>query len=71
MVLNEMLRARERLGEYRRSVAQIRKFRNRFDNEELSEIYIIQPEVVNAILNTIDAHPDWDDEQVAENIDFD
>ena len=70
MVLNEMLRERERLGEGRIRVALVRKFRNRFGPEELAEIYILHPNVVKAILETLDAHPDWDDEQVAESIDF-
>ena len=71
MVLNEMIKGRERLAEHRRSVAQVRKFRNRFDAKELADIYIIEPKAVKAILEAIDAHPDWDDEQVAENVDFD
>lgn len=70
MVLNEMMRESRRLGERRRSVAQIRKFRGRFNTEELADIYIIEPKAVKAILETIDTHPDWDDEQVAENVDF-
>lgn|GEM_PF-1789677 len=70
MVLNEMIRNRERLAEHRRSVAQIRKFRGRYEAEELAEICFISPEALNTVLNTIDAHPDWDDEQVAESVDF-
>ena len=70
MVLNEMMRESRRLGERRRSVAQIRKFRGHFNTEELADIYIIEPKAVKAILETIDTHPDWDDEQVAENVDF-
>ena len=70
MVLLERDRANRRLGRNAGSVAQVRKFRNRYDSDELAEIYIIRPEVVKAILNTLDAHPDWDDEQVAENVDF-
>ena len=71
MVLNEMMRERERVGEHRVRVTQARKFRNRFAQEELAEICLVSPELLKAILDTIDAHPDWDDEQVAENVDFD
>ena len=70
MVLNEMMRERERFGERRRSVAQVRKFRNRFASEELAEICFVSPEILNAILDAIDTHPDWDDETIAENVDF-
>ena len=71
MMLVERDRRNRRLGERTRSVAQVRKFRNRFGADELAEIYILQPQAVEAILDAIDAHPDWDDETVAENVDFD
>ena len=51
-------------------VAQVRKFRNRYNPDELAEICFVSPEVLIVILDTIDAHPDWDDEQIAENVDF-
>ena len=70
MVLNELMREKMRLGRYTQSVAQVRKFRNRYDPDELAEIYIIHPKVVRGILNALDAHPDWDDEEIAESIDF-
>ena len=59
-----------RLGEYKRSVAQARNSRYRVDPETLSGILMIHPKTLQAILDTIDAHPDWDDEEVAEHIDF-
>ena len=70
MVLNEMMRESRRIGERRRSVAQIRKFRGRYGAEELAEICFISPEALKTVMDAIDAHPDWDDEQVAENVDF-
>ena len=71
MLLNELLRENRRLGGYVKNVAQIRRSRNRFNVDELASIYYIDLKAVKAILDTIDAHPDWDDEQVAENVDFD
>ena len=70
MVLVERDRANQRLGECRRSVAQVRAFRHEFPPEQLARITFFTPYVLQAILDTIDAHPDWDDEQVAESIDF-
>ena len=70
MLLSEKLRESKRLGECKRSVTQVRKFRHRFSADELAEIYILHPKAVKAILDAIDAHPDWDDETVAENVDF-
>ena len=71
MVLNELLRDRERLGERRRSIAQVRKFRSRLAEDELAEFCFVSPEQLEAIMDTIDAHPDWDDEQIAESVDLD
>ena len=71
MVMNELLRENRRLGRRSQSVAQVRKNRGRFNVDELADIYIIDTNAVKAILKTIDAHPDWNDEQVAESVDFD
>lgn len=71
MVLMERDREKMRLGEHRKSVAQVRMSRNRFNADEQASIYYIDLKTVQAILDTIDAHPEWDDEQVAENVDFD
>ena len=71
MVLNEMLRANRRLGEHKRSVAQVRAFRDEFQAEQLARIAFVTPELLKAILDAIDAHPDWDDERIAESVDFD
>ena len=71
MVLNEMLRDNRRLGKYQQSVAQVRNFRHRFKAEELAEFCFLTPQLLHVILDTIDAHPEWYDEQIAENVDFD
>ena len=70
MLLSEKLRESKRLGRYADRVSLVRKFRRRFSADELAEIYILHPKAVKAILDAIDAHPDWDDETVAENVDF-
>ena len=71
MVLNEMLLDNRRLGEYKGRVAMVRAFRDEFQPEQLTKIAYNNPELLASILDTIDAHPDWDDEQVAENVYFD
>lgn len=70
MVLNELIRDNKRLGGYTRSVAQARKLRKRYAQDELAEICLVSPELLKTILDAIDTHPDWDDEQIAENVDF-
>ena len=70
MFLNELLREQERLGERKQSVALVRTFRNEFQPETLAKLAFVTPELLASILNIIDAHPDWDDEQVAESVRF-
>lgn len=70
MRFNELMQERERLGRYSEKIAMVRKSRNRFDPEEQASIYFVDLKTVRAILDAIDAHPDWDDEQVAESVDF-
>ena len=71
MVLVERDRENRRLGEYKRNVAMVRLSKDRFNVDELSSIYYIDLKAVQAILDAIDAHPEWDDETIAENVDFD
>ena len=68
MFLSEKLRESRRLGERRMNVKQVRRFRNRLDEKELAEFCILEPNAVRAILEAIDAHPDWDDDQIVENL---
>ena len=70
MVLNELLRDRERLAKRSRSVAFVRDFRDEVQQDQLARFAYISPEQLNLILNAIDTHPDWDDEQIAESVDF-
>lgn len=70
MGLNELIRENRRLGERRRCVSVIRNSRNRIDIRLLAEIMKLQPRSIQDIAAAIEAHPDWDDEQVAESIDF-
>ena len=70
MRLIERDRENRRLGEYKTKVSQVRKSRHRFGMDEMADIYIITPKAVGLIVNAIDTHPDWDDEQIAESICF-
>ena len=70
MVLVERDRDNRRLGECKRSVAQVRRARGRFSVDALADVYYLHMDTVKSILEAIDAHPDWDDETVAENVDF-
>ena len=70
MGLSALLMDKVRLGKYADRVAQVRAFRNEFQPEQLARIAFLTPALLQGILNTIDAHPDWDDEEVAEHVEF-
>ena len=71
MVMNELVRESRRMGGYAVKVGQIRKNRHRFCSDELADIVIANPDTVATIITLIDAHPEWNDEEVAERVEFD
>lgn len=70
MVLNELIRDHRRQERHMMSVADVRRARGKIDADTAVQIFALHPKTYQAILDTIDAHPDWDDETVAENVDF-
>ena len=70
MVMMERDRNNIDLGKYAEKVAIIRGFGSESVDakDKLAKTLRIQPQTVTLILNRIDAHPDWDDEEVAEDI---
>ena len=70
MVMAERDRNNIDLGKYAGKVAIIRDFRQEYrdDKDKLARTVRIQPQIVTLILAKIDEHPDWDDEEVAEEI---
>ena len=70
MVMNELLRENRRLGGNIRTVSQIRKNRRELTKEAMARYMLVDPMIVASIITAIDAHPDWDDEEIAESIDF-
>ena len=70
MVLMERDREKIRLGEHRNIVSLVREFRSYFSPQDLVKICKNSPELLARILSSIDAHPEWDDEQIAEHVDF-
>ena len=71
MVLMERDREKVRLGRYCEKVAAIRRGKGKFSSESIAELMMIAPATVDNISAAIDAHPEWDDEEVAESLDFD
>lgn len=71
MLMMEAYAMQKSLGEYRRVVRQARKHRRRYPAvAELAEILDVSTQDCQELLATMDAHPDWDDERIAEEIDW-
>ena len=71
MVLIERDREKVRLGRYSQTVAAVRRGRGKYPVEAISDMMMVDLDTIDAISATIDAHPEWDDEEVAESLDFD
>ena len=70
MLLMERDREKMLLGEYKDKVAVIREGRDVMPPELMARVLKISIEAVDEISAAIDAHPEWDDEEVAENLFF-
>ena len=70
MVMNELLKENRRMGGNIRTVSQIRQNRKELTRDAIARYMLVDPVIVATIISTIDAHPDWDDEEIAESIDF-
>ena len=63
--------ARERsMGAYQKVVSQIRKVIGKFSPNQMASIFDANEKDCAAAIACIEAHPDWDDERVAEEIDW-
>ena len=61
--------ARERsLGRYNTIVSLIRKSLNKLDTQEMSDFFDVSESDCEAVIECIKEHPDWDNEQIAEEI---
>ena len=72
MLLMEAYAMREETGEYKRVVSQIRKSlkRKRLSAEEMADYFDVSEQDCSAVLDCIREHPDWNDRQIAEEIDW-
>ena len=68
MLLAEAYAMRENLGEHRRVVSQVRKSLNKLDTQEMSDFFDVSESDCEAVIECIKEHPDWDNEQIAEEI---
>ena len=71
MVMNELVRENRRLGRYAEKVAAVRHNRAEYSEEAIAKFMLVDPTVVASIISVIDTHPEWNDEEVAESVEFD
>ena len=71
MLLQEAFAREKRIGEYKNSVMLIRRNMNHMGIADLSRILFVSADNCKSVIDTINAHPDWDDERVAEEIVWD
>ncbi len=67
MVMMERDRQKIDLGEYKRIVTVVRKQRSKRSLDELADLMDVKPNTINLIITKLDEHPDWDDEEVADD----
>ena len=70
MTLIERDRENFRLGGYTKTVSSIRENAGSVDDELLMKVLQISPNIFYLVKDEISKHPDWDDEQVAEEIEW-
>ena len=72
MLLMEAYAMKEETGEHKRVVSLIRKSlkRNRFSTQEMADYFDVSEQDCSAVLDCIREHPDWNDRQIAEEIDW-
>ena len=71
MLLVEAYAQHEELGAYKKVVSQIRDAVGCFTTTQLAKILKIKEKDCTAVIKCIEDHPDWDNERVAEEIDWD
>ena len=68
MLYMEALANEKNLGMHMAKVSQIRKSIKRLSTQEMADYFDVTEENCADVINCIQEHPDWDDEQIAEEI---
>ena len=71
MLLMEAYAEQRLLGRGKTIVRLIRRKMDQLDIAEMSDLFDISIEECESIVELIKDHPDWDDEQIAMEIDWD
>lgn len=71
MLLREAYARERHFGGYEKSVMLIRQNRQNFSLSDMARIFVVSPDNCQSVIDLITAHPDWDDEQIAEEVYWD
>ena len=63
--------ARERsMGAYQKVVSLIRKAIGQFSAKQMASVFDVKEKDCTAVIQCIEDHPDWDNERVAEEVNW-
>ena len=68
MYINTFAMDEREIGDYRRIVKSIRKNDKIFPDDEIISFLDIKPIVLYCVRKALSEHPDWDDEDIAEEV---
>ncbi|MBQ9009203.1 MAG: hypothetical protein IJ088_07745 [Clostridia bacterium] len=70
MLLMEAYAHERRMGGGQRVVRLVRRKMNKLSNEDMADMFNISLPECDSIVKMIAEHPDWDDEQIADEVDW-
>ena len=71
MLLQEAFARERQFGIYKNNVKMIRRKIQQLSIPDMADMFAVSADNCKSVVDTINAHPDWDDEQVAEEIYWD
>ena len=70
MLMMEYTTIQRNLGDYRRVVRFIRRNRKKKTEDDIVDMLEVTKQDYQSVIAALDSHPDWDDEKIAEEIDW-
>lgn len=70
MLMMEAYAIQRNLGEHKKVVRSIRRKRNKRSISDIIDFLEISEDEYQSVIAAMDSHPDWDDEKIAEEIDW-
>ena len=70
MLMMEAYAIQRELGEHKRVVRTIRRNRKKKSADDIIDMLEVTKQDYESVITVLDSHPDWDDEKIAEEIDW-